>query len=156
METSNPLLNEPLNNLLTKKEGAGAAHIIPIAISLLNRGTGAFAKREIYKHFINEGILRDETIKRPKLYFNQEDVQQNLISEIKKTTLGADKPDVADYIVLRMLKMGHLLKRYFSKPEIKEIKELLNKDFFQIGIEENMVSLMKSIIKELRRRNRAH
>lgn len=155
METSNPLLNEPLNNLLTKKEGAGASHNIPTAIVLLNRGTGPFSEREIYKHFIIEVILRDETIKHPKLYFNQEDIQQNLISDIKKTTLGIDKPDVADYYVLRMLKMGHLLKRYFSKPEIKEIKELLKKDPIQIGIEVNMASLIKRIIKDLRRRNKA-
>ena len=92
METNNPLLNEPLNNLLTKKEGTGASHNIQTAISLLNRGSGPFSEREIYKHFINEGFLRDETIKHPKLYFNQEDVQQNLISDIKKTTLGMDKP----------------------------------------------------------------
>ena len=156
METDNPLLNKPLNDLLTKKEGTGASHSIPVAISLLNRATGPFSERESYKHFINEGILRDETIKRPKLYFNQEDVQQNLISDIRKTTLERDKPDVADYFVLRTLKMGHLLKRYFSKPEIKEIKELLKKDPIQLGIEVNIAGLIKCIIKELRRRNRAH
>jgi len=154
-DRNNPLLFEPIKFLSVGAGGAGP-HDMRRAIKLLNTHTGQFNQREIYKHFINEGILRDETIKRPKLYFNKEDVQQNLISDIKRTTLGADKPDVADFFVLRVLKMGHLLKRYFSKPEIKEIKKLLDKDFFQIGIEENLARLLKGIIKELRRRNRVH
>ena len=63
-------------------------------------------------------------------------------------------PDVADYFVLRMLKMEHLLKRYFSKQEINEIKELLKKDPIQIEIEANITGLIQSIMKKLRRRNR--
>ena len=79
-------------------------------------------------------------------YFNQDDFQQNVISDIKKTTFGVDLPDVADYFVIKMLKMGHLLKRYFSKREIKEIKVLLKMDHNKIGIEGNMTDLIQSII----------
>lgn len=154
-DTNNPLLDEPIKFLSEGVWGAGP-HDMRRAIKLLNAHTGQFNQREIYKHFINEGILRDGTIKNPKLYFNQEDFQQNIISDIKKTTFGVDMPDVADYFVLRMLKMGHLLKRYFSKPEIKEIKGLLKMDHNKIGIEGNMTDLIQSIIKELRRRNKTH
>jgi len=154
-DTDNPLLDEPIKYLLAKGFKGDGFHSMGSAIRLLNATTGPFTEREIYKHFVNEGVLRDETIKRPKLYFNQEDVQQNIISDIKKTTLGVDKPDVSDYFVLRTLKMGRLLKRYFSKPEIKEIKELLKKDPIQIGIEVNMAGLIKRIVKVLRNRNRA-
>ncbi|MBY9005072.1 MAG: hypothetical protein KGD73_13935, partial [Candidatus Lokiarchaeota archaeon] len=156
LETSNQLLDVPLKNLLTKKEGADASHIVGIAILLLNQATGPFTQREIYKNFVNQGVLRDETGKFPKLYFNKGDIQQKLISDIKNTTLGVDKPNIEDYYVLRMLKMGHRLKIYFSKPEIKEINALLEKDLSEIGIEENLADLIMGIIKGLRRRHRAH
>lgn len=155
-DTNSPFLDEPIKFLLSDGVWGAGPHDMRRAIKLLNAFTGMFNQSEIYKHYINEGILRDETIKNPKLYFNQEDFQQKLISDIKKTTLGVDMPDVADYFVLRMLKMGHLLKRYFSKPEIKEIKVLLKMDHNKIGIEGNMTDLIQSIIKELRRRNKIH
>jgi hypothetical protein len=155
LETNNPLLDEPLKKLLRHKDGIEASHSIRWATTLLNWGTKHFTDREIYKHFVNEGVLRVETVKNTKLYFNQEDIQQKLIFDIKKTTLGVIKPDVEDFYVLKMLKMGHRLKIYFSKPEIKEIKALLKKDPSEIGIEENLALLIKRIIKILRQRHSA-
>ena len=155
-DTDNPLLDEPIKMLLAKGLKGDGFHKVGTAIKLLNAKTELFTEREVYKHYVNEGILRLDATKRSKLYFNQEDVQQNIISDIKKTTLQIEKPDVADYFVLRTLKMGHLLKRYFSKQEIKEIKELLKKDPIQIGIETNIAGLIESVIKELRRRNMVH
>jgi len=151
-DTNSPLLVQPIKILLS--EGVWGAGPHSMGRALLTSNTKPFSQDEIYKHFINEGILREETKRLPRIYFNQEDVQQKLISDIKKTTIGVEKPDVADYFVLRMLKMGHLLKRHFSKPEIKEIKRLLKMDPIKIGIEGNVTDLIRSIIKELRRRNK--
>ncbi|MBA7568542.1 hypothetical protein ES708_10271 [subsurface metagenome] len=155
-DTNSPLLVQPIKILLSEGVWGAGPHSMGRAIQLLTSNTKRFDQDEIYKHFINKGILREETKKLPRLYFNQEDVQQKLISDIKKTTFEVEKPDVADYFVLRMLKMGHLLKRHFSKPEIKEIKGFLKIDPIKIGIEGNVTDLIHSIIKELRRRNKTH
>ena len=153
LETNNPVLDDPLKDLL-KYEGAPEASIaLWRAITLLNMATGPFTHRKIYKNLVNEGILCDETAKYPKLYFNQEDIQEKLISDIKTTTLGVIKPDIEDYYVLRMLKMGHRLKLYFSKPEIKEINALLKKDPSEVVNDENLADLIKRIKKELRHRH---
>lgn len=147
-----PLLKEPIELMLKGER----IHPIWRAIVLLRSMSGVFIDGEVYKKYVNLGILRDGSEKRPKLYFNQENFQQEIIDEIKITTLGVEQPDVENYFVLRALKMGHILDEYFTKPEIKEIKALLKKDLSEIGIEPNLADLINLLVKEVRKKMRVH
>ena len=147
-----PLLKEPIEVL----SQGNNLHTVGMAMVLLRASSGVFTKSEVYKKYVNLGILRDESAKRPKLYFNQENFQKKIIDEIKNTTLGVEKPDVEDYFVLKALKMGHLLDKYFTKPEVKEIKTLLKKKPSEIGIEPNIADLIKRLVKEVRRKSGIH
>lgn len=147
-----PLLKEPIELILQGVK----IHPIWRALVLLRASSGVFIDGEVYKKYIKLGILRDGSAKRPKLYFNQEDFQKKIIDEIKNTTLGVEKPDIENYFVLKALKMGHILDKYFTKPEVKEIKTLLKKKPSEIGIEPNIADLINRLVKEVRKKSGIH
>lgn len=147
-----PLLKEPIELI---SQGV-KIHPIWRALVLLRASSGVFIDGEVYKKYIKLGILRDGSAKRPKLYFNQEDFQKKIIDEIKNTTLGVEKPDIENYFVLKALKMGHILDKYFTKPEIKVIKAHLKKKPSEIGIDPIMADLINRLVKEVRRKSGIH
>lgn len=147
-----PLLKKPIE-LISQGD---KIHPIWRALVLLRASSGVFINGEVYKKYIKLGILRDGSEKRPKLYFNQENFQKNIIDEIKNITLGVEKPDIGNYFVLRALKMGHILDKYFTKPEIKEIKALLRKKLSEIGIDPITADLINRLVKEVRSKTGIH
>ncbi|MFX1501071.1 MAG: hypothetical protein ACFFDH_08925 [Promethearchaeota archaeon] len=147
-----PLLKEPIKLILQGDK----IHPIWRAFVLLRAISGVFINSEVYKKYIKLGILRDESAKRPKLYFNKENFQTKIIDEVKRTTLGVEKPDIENYFVLRALKIGHLLDKYFTKPEIKVIKALLKKNLSEIGIDPIMSDLINRLVKQVRSKMRVH
>lgn len=147
-----PLLKEPIE-LISK---GVKIHPIWRALALLRTNSSVFIDSEVYKKYVNLGVLRDGSAKRPKLYFNQENFQKQIIDEIKNTTIGVEKPDIENYFVLRALKMGHILDKYFTKPEIKEIKALLKKKLSEIGIDPTTADLINRLVKEVRSKTGIH
>jgi hypothetical protein len=147
-----PLLKEPIELILKGVK----IHPIWRAMVLLRSMSGVFIDGEVYKKYVKLGVLRDGSAKRPKLYFNQENFQKQIIDEIRNTTIGVEKPDVENYFVLRALKMGHILDKYFTKPEIKEIKALLKKKLSEIGIDPITADLINRLVKEVRSKQRVH
>ena len=52
--------------------------------------------------------------------------------------------------------MGHILDKYFTKPEIKVIKALLKKKLSEIGIDPIMADLINRLVKEVRKKSGIH